>query len=168
VTGKAALPRHTPVSVCQQLLEIEPLLVGIDDDLLSVMRRSAAQPETRLIGVVDASGVLVGVLPTLRIVESVIARVVPESLLGDIADTADVAKFGHALDARTAGEAMIEPATIRPADTIGEAFRRMHLRHLSGLYVIDETGRPTGYLDVLELAIRYVDELEGQPPPANP
>ena len=44
----------------------------------------------------------------------------------------------------------------------------MHLRHLSGLYVIDEAGRPSGYLDVLELAIRYVDDTRGQPPPANP
>ncbi len=152
------------MSVCQQLLAIEPLLVDLDDDLLTVMRRSAAQPETRLVGVVDGDGILVGVLPTLRIVESVIARVVPESLLADIADMADVAKFGHALDARTAGEAMIEPATIRPDATIAEAFHRMHLRHLSGLYVIDPAGRPTGYLDVLELAIRYVDVLEAQPP----
>lgn len=166
-TGRTDEARNTPVSVCQDLLEIEPLLVGLEDDLLTVMRRSVAQPETRLIGVTDADGVLVGVLPILRIVESVVARVVPESLLGDITDMSDVAKFGHALDARTAAEAMIEPAIIRPDATIAEAFHRMHLRHLSGLYVVDESGHPTGYLDMLELAIRYVEVLEADAPPTN-
>lgn len=167
MTGSTDQARHTPVWVCQQLLEIEPLLVGLDDDLLTVMRRAAAQPETRLIGVIDGSGVLVGVLPTLRIVESVIARVVPESLLGDIADMKDVAQFGHTLDARTAGEAMLVPASIRPEATISQAFHLMHQRHLSGLYVVDAVGRPNGYLDVLELAIRYVDVLEAKPPPPD-
>ena len=131
------------------------------------MRRSAAQPETRLVGVLDEAGVLVGVLPILRIAESVIARVVPEALLGDITDIADVAQFGHAIEARTAGEAMIAPATILPEATIDDAFRRMHQRHLSGLYVIDQGGRPVGYVDLLELAIAYVDALEAGPPPTS-
>ena len=166
MTEPIHLARHTPVSACQSLLEIEPLLVDRDDDLLTVMRRSAARPETRLVGVVDAAGILVGVLPIVRIAESVIARVVPEALLSDISDVADVARFGHAIDARTAGEAMIESATIRPDATIDEAFRRMHARRLSGLYVVDPDGRPTGYLDLLELAIRYVEAIEAGP--ANP
>ena len=36
----------------------------------------------------------------------------------------------------------------------------MHARHLSGLYVVDGDGRPTGYLDLLELTMRYVEALE--------
>jgi len=167
VTGPAARGRHTPVALVQGLLEIEPLLVARDDNLLTVMRRSAAHPETRLVGVVDEAGVLIGVLPALRIVESVIARVVPESLLADIGDLADVAEFGHFLDARTAAEAMLEPATIRPESTIAEAFAKMHSRHISGLYVVDPGGHPTGYLDLLELALHYVDELETQAPPTD-
>lgn len=161
------LVRHTLVSACQQLLEIEPLLVDRDEDLLTVLRRSGAQPGTRLVGVVDAAGVLIGVLPIARIAESVIARVAPEALLSDITDMADVARFSHTLDARTAGEAMIEPAVIEPEATIDEAFRRMHLRHLSGLYVVDSGGRPTGYLDMLELASRYVDALEADTSPTS-
>jgi CBS domain-containing protein len=124
------------------------------------MRRAAAQPGTRLIGVVDDDHRLVGVLPILRLVESVVARVVPEALLTDIADVADVARFGHAIEARTAGAAMLEPAVIAPESTIDEAFRLMHQRRLSGLYVVDPEGRPTGYLDLLELALVYVDALE--------
>ena len=171
MTEPIRLARHTPVSACQSLLEIEPLLVDRDEDLLVVMRRSAAQPETRLVGVVDDAGILVGVLPIVRIAESVVARVVPEALLSGISDVADVARFGRAIDARTAGEAMIEPATIRPEATIDEAFRRMHARRLSGLYVVDPNDRPTGYLDLLELAIRYVEAIEAAPadlPPIPP
>jgi len=160
LTGSSRLARQTPVAVCQKLLAIEPLLAHRGDDLLALMRRSAAQPETRLIGVTDDDGRLVGVLPILRLVESVVARVVPESLLTDIADIADVARFGHAVEARTAGHAMVEPASIAPDATIGEAFRLMHQRRLSGLYVVDPDGRPTGYLDLLELALVYVDVVE--------
>jgi hypothetical protein len=36
----------------------------------------------------------------------------------------------------------------------------MHERHLSGLYVTDPSGRPIGYLDLLEVTIRYLDALE--------
>lgn len=163
MTGGIRLAKQTPVSVCQKLLEIEPLIVDAGDDLLIVMRRSSAQPETRLIGVVDPdSGVLLGVLPILRIAESVVARVVPESLMTGLVDVDDIARFGIAVDARTAAEAMLPPATIEPDATIGEAFRRMHRRRLSGLYVVDDAGRPTGYLDLLELAVRYVDALEAE------
>ena len=40
----------------------------------------------------------------------------------------------------------------------------MRARHLSGLYVVDAAGRPTGYLDLLELPCRYVEALEDAPP----
>lgn len=164
MSRSSRLARQTPVAVCQALLAIEPLLAKRSDDLLPLMRRAAAQPATRLIGVVDDDGRLVGVLPILRLVESVVARVVPEALLTSIVDIADVARFGHAVEARTAGEVMVEPALISPEATIGEAFRLMHQRRLSGLYVVDPEGRPTGYLDLLELALVYVDALETAPP----
>jgi len=62
----------------------------------------------------------------------------------------------------------VTPATISETATIDEAFRRMHARRLSGLYVIDEAGRPTGYLDLLELTMRYVEALEDDRPPVDP
>jgi hypothetical protein len=36
----------------------------------------------------------------------------------------------------------------------------MHERDLSGIYVVDDDGRPVGYLDLLELAVFYADVLE--------
>ncbi len=164
MSERTRLARDTPVSVCQGLLAIEPLLVQVDDDVLTAMRRSAGQPETRLIGVVDADGVLAGVLPVLRLAEAVIARVAPESLLTEIADLADVERFKRAVEAHVVSDLMVEPATVRGDATVDAAFRQMHLRHLSALYVVDRAGRPTGYLDLLELAVNYVDALEGEPP----
>ena len=164
MTGSARIARRTPVSVCQSRLAIEPLTVGPEDDLLEVLRRSTAQPATRLIGVVDPSGVLIGVVPILRLAEAVVARVVPEALLSGIADIADVAEFGHAVEARLARDVMLAPATIAPEATVADAFREMHHRHLSGLYVVDVAGRPTGYVDLLELALVYVDVLEAERP----
>lgn len=167
MTGRYSLTRHLPVSACQKRLAIEMLLVSADEDLLAVMHRSAEQPQTRLIGVVGDDGKLVGVLPILRLAESVVSRVAPETLMGDITDAGDVARFGHAMEARIARDAMLEPATIAPEATIDQAFRRMHQRHLSGLYVVDAEGRPTGYLDLLELVLMYVDALESPPSPTS-
>ncbi len=162
MSTRTRLAKNSTVATSQRLLAIEPLLVSAADEVGVVMRRSAAQPETRLLGVVDVDGVLVGVIPILRLAEIVIAHVVPESLMSDIADVDDVARFGHAVEARTAGEAMIPPAAIDPTATIGDAFKEMHRRRLSGLYVVDPDGRPTGYLDLLELAIRYLDAIEAE------
>lgn len=164
MSERTRLARDTRVSVCQALLAIEPLLVQVDDDVLTAMRRSAGQPETRLIGVVDSTGVIVGVLPVLRLAEAVIARVAPESLLTEISDLADVERFKRAVEAKVVGDLMVQPATIHGEATVDAAFRLMHLRHLSALYVVDQAGRPSGYLDLLELAVNYVDALEGGTP----
>lgn len=161
------LARHTPVSVCAKLLPIEPLLIDQDADPLSVVREAAAHPETRLIGVVDGSGILVGVLPTLRLAETVVARVSPETLLAGAADMDEAARFGHEVGARRVSDVMLPPASIKGSATVDDAFRLMHARHLSGLYVIDDAGRPTDYLDLLEVTIRYLEALEGDRPAAD-
>lgn len=161
------LARRTPVSVCATLLPIEPLLVEQDADPLSIVRDAAEHPETRLIGVIDAGGVLVGVLPTLRLAETVVARVSPETLLAGLADLDEAARFGHEVGARRVSDVMLPPATIKGTATVDDAFRLMHARHLSGLYIVDENGRPTGYLDLLEVSLRYLEALEADPPTAD-
>jgi CBS domain-containing protein len=62
---------------------------------------------------------------------------------------------------------MLPPASIKETATVDEAFRLMHARHLSGLYVVDDNGRPTGYLDLLEVSLRYLEALEASPPAAD-
>jgi CBS domain-containing protein len=118
-----------------------------------------------VIGVVDGDGKLVGVLPLLRLVETVVARVSPETLLAGDADLSEAARFGHEVGARRIQDIMLAPVSIRGSATAEDAFRLMHQRHQSGLIVVDDDGRPTGYLDLLELALRYLEALE---PAAQP
>ena len=160
MTDAHRIARRTPVSACQNMLSIEPLLSAADDDPLVVMRRASEQPATRLIGVVDGDGRLVGVVPIIRLAQAVVVRVAPETVMRGLADVDQIAAFGHVVEARTMRDVMLEPSSVRPDATIDEAFRTMQTRHQSGLYVIDEDGRPTGYLDLLELVLVYVNTLE--------
>jgi len=160
MTEPVRLARQSRVADCQDLLEIAPLLVHKEDDLLDVVRRSAAQPATRTIGVVDEAGRVIGVIRVLRLTESIVARVAPEAIMAGLKDVAEVGLFGHAVEDRIAGDIMEPPATISPEATISEAFREMHRHRVTGMYVVDSGGRPTGYVDLLELAIRLADALE--------
>jgi len=160
MTEPVRLARQSRVADCQDLLEIAPLLVHKEDDLLDVVRRSAAQPATRTIGVVDEAGRVIGVIRVLRLTESIVARVAPEAIMAGLKDVAEVGLFGHAVEDRIAGDIMEPPATISPEATISEAFREMHRHRVTGMYVVDSDGRPTGYIDLLELAIRLADALE--------
>jgi hypothetical protein len=149
------------------LLPIEPLLVDQDADPLTVVRQAVAHPETRLIGVIDDEGILVGVAPILRLSETVVARVSPETLLAGVADMREAARFGAEVAARRMADVMLPVAVVRPDDTIDQAFQVMHARRLSGLYVVDPAGRPVGYLDLLEVTIRYLEALETAPDPTD-
>ncbi len=160
MTGRIRLARTTTVAACQAVLAIEPLVVTLDTDLVEIVRRAALQPATRLVAVVDGLGRLAGVIPVVKVAESLIARVAPEALLVDVEDNASAVVFSHSLEDRTAADVMLPPASTTGSASIGSAFREMHRRLLGGLYVVDAEGRPTGYLDLLELAVVYGRALE--------
>jgi len=115
--------------------------------------------------VVDDDGRLVGILPVLRVVEEIVARAAPEQLLADISTVEQAARFAEEVSARTAGQLMLAPVFLRLEDTVSVAFAAMHVHHLSGLPVLDEERHVVGYVDVLELALRYLAEL--RPPEAS-
>ena len=163
MTGRARLARHETIAIAQGLLAIEPLLVGADEDLVSVLRRAGAEPSTRVLGVVDDVGILVGILPIRELVYEVLGRVMPEVLLPSVVDYEGLTRFGHVVEGHTARDAMLPPAVLRETASIVDAFRLMHQRMVSGLYVVDAKGRPTGYVDLLELAMAFVPPAGEQP-----
>ncbi len=165
MTGRPRVTRSTPVEACEGLLAFEPLSVPLETDVVEVLRRAAGHPTTRLIGVVDGDGRLVGTIPIRDLVEAVVARTIPEALLADIEDVDDIAHFGVVVGSRTAGDVMKAPVTVTPQTSIAKAFRRMHHHSLSGVYVVDREGRPIGYVDALELAYLVV---EGEPTTPDP
>lgn len=157
------LAARSPITVAERLLDIEPVVVAGEVPLAALIRRAGASPATRVIGVVDAAGVLVGVVTSHDLVAAVVGRIAPGALISDIHDVAGVRQYDRYVEGRTAADLMREPATLPRTATLAEAFHLMHVRGLSGVYVVDEAGRPTGYLDGLELAAAIEAALPDDP-----
>ncbi len=156
--GPSPLGPHTPISAAVGLLAIEPVLVAQDDPLDSVIGRAGASPATRVLGVVDPASVLIGVVTSHDLVAAIVGRLAPGALLTRIHDADGMGEYARHLEATVAGDLMQPPASLPETATLAEAFHLMHERHLSGVYIVDATGRPTGYLDGLELAAAVVAE----------
>ena len=151
LSGSAPGP-HTAITAAEGFLAIEPVLVGADDHLDAVIRRAGASPSTRVLGVVDSAGVLIGIVTSHDLVAAVVGRLAPGALLAQIHDADGVGEYARYLEATVAGDLMRPPAALPQTATLAEAFHLMYLRDLSGVYVVDGAGRPTGYIDGLELA----------------
>jgi CBS-domain-containing membrane protein len=166
VTEGKRLAKRTPVRDIDHRLDIEPNIVRVDDDLISVARDAIAQPRTRLLSVVDDDDRLVGVLPVLRVVEEIVSRASPEALMAQVDDLESAGRFGREVGARICRDLMSPPVALRPDSTVGDAFRAMHDHHYSGLPVVDDDRRVIGYVDLLELALRYLEDYPGHSPDA--
>lgn len=162
MSERHGLARRAPIRDVEHLLDIAPNAVHAGDDLLEVARRAFGQPKTRILCVLDDEERLIGLLPVLRVVEEVVARVAPEELMADITSLEAAGRFGREIAARTAGDLMLPPRVLRPDDTVGDAFAAMREERLSGLPVVDEAWRVIGYVDLLELALRYLEELQAE------
>ncbi len=150
------LSARTPITAAERLLAIEPVLIRADDHLDAVIRRAGASPSTRVLGVVDSSGVLIGIVTSHDLVAAVVGRLAPGALLTEIRDVDGVDAYARFVEATVAGDLMQPPAALTESATMAEAFHLMHQRHVSGVYVVDADGRPTGYVDGLELAAAIV------------
>jgi len=150
--------KQTPVLEVDHDLDIGPVVVRQSEDLLTVARRAFRHPSTRLLAVVDEADRLVGVMPVLRVVEEVVAHAAPEQLMADVTDIESAARFGREVGAHTCGDLMNPPVALRRDSTVADAFRAMQEHHYSGLPVVDDEGRVIAYIDLLELALRYLEE----------
>jgi CBS domain-containing protein len=154
--SQGRLAKRTPVREIEDSLDIDPVVVRATDDLLTVARAAFRKPQTRVLAVVDEQGRLEGVLPVVRIVEEIVAQAAPEQLIAEISDIGAVERFGREVAARVASDLASPPVALREHDTVGDAFRLMHEHHYTGLPVIDGERRVIGYVDLLELALRYL------------
>jgi CBS domain-containing protein len=154
--ARARVGARTAITAAEGLLAIEPVLIAPDDHLDVVIRRAGTAPATRVLGVVDAAGVLIGVVSSHDLVASIVGRLAPASLLAEVHDVEGVEEFDRVVEAELAADLMQAPAALPETATMGEAFRLMHERRISGVYVVDAAGRPIAYLDGLELAAAVV------------
>jgi CBS domain-containing protein len=149
--------RSAPVAACLERLPVAPLLVSPEEDLRDALVQAVDQ-RVPLLGVVDGTGRLVGVLPTLHLAEALIAREMPEAFLQEISDERALEEFAATVEARTVGQAMLPPATVQPETSVAEAFRLIHARRLPGALVVDHEERPVAYLDLSALALFVADD----------
>lgn len=167
MSGKRRFAKRTSIHEVDQQLDIGPNIVHVDDDLLDVARQAIGRPQTRLLAVVDDTERLVGVLPVLRVVEEVVAHAAPEELMADVFDLESAGRFGREVGARVCSDLMSPPVALRPDSTVADAFRAMHDHHYSGLPIVDDEQRVIGYIDLLELALRYLTALEEEAEPPD-
>ena len=146
----------TLISEADQLLTMEPVVVDVADSLNQVAEQAVQNTACRVIAVVDEAERLVGVIPVRALVNDIFLKIVPEEFLAEIADYEAVLKYAKHLGARTAGDVMLGPVSVRRDETVRDAFERMHGSRLNGLPITDGDGRVTGYVDQLELLLVWV------------
>lgn len=146
-----AITRETPVGHALGRLGIGPCIVGEEDSLTEVTEALAARPGTHTAAVVDDEGRLAGIIPMRLLLAELFLHVAPEEFLVGLREMEDIEEFGKISRARTAKDLMRAPISVSMADTVREAFCRMHENRVEGVPIVDENGRVTGYLDRLQL-----------------
>ncbi len=152
-----ALTKNTPVGKIRRIAE-SPCIAAEDDRLRDVAEALSPHHRVQTVAVVNAAGILQGIIPLRVLLDQMFLRVAPEEFLTEILDRERVEHYGRMVRARTARELMEEPVYVTAEDTIRVAFARMHDHDLEGLPVVDEELRPVGYLDRLELIKIWLKE----------
>ena len=154
----AACRRFEAMTVAEadRLMAVEPILAGPEEPLLAVVRKVVDRPACRIVCVVDAGGVLLGLLPVADLAFAAFVHVMPEVFLKHANDLARGGEFAALSHARTAGDVMRPPLALRPGDRLEEAFGRLLGTGLEGLPIVDAAGRVTGYLNVPEFLCAWL------------
>ncbi|HSM38691.1 MAG TPA: CBS domain-containing protein, partial [Candidatus Limnocylindrales bacterium] len=122
-----------------------------------VAERSTQHPECGVLCVVDQDGVLLGLIPVSQLVRDIFVKIVPEEYLSHIGQAAEALDYAERLGARIAADIMDPPVSVRPEQTVRDAFRKLHETGLPGLPVVNAEGRVEAYLDELELLLAWVE-----------
>ena len=159
-----AITQATPIGEVDRLLRgTDPILVHPGDSLHRLAEMAVERPGCRVLSVVDETELLVGLVPVRLLVNDIFLKIVPEEFLGVIADVEDVMEYARHLRARTAGDIMLPPTSVRRDATVRDAFEAMHHARLHGLPIVDEDGRVVSYLDQLELLLVWVHASGREP-----
>jgi CBS domain-containing protein len=151
-----SITQETPIAEADLMLRMEPVVVPADGSLRSVAEKAVENTGCRVIAVIDGEGRLVGVIPVRVLVNDIFLKIVPEEFLGEILDLEGALKYAEHIRARTARDIMLPAVSVRPDESVRDAFARMHEAKLNGLPIIDEENRVVGYVDQLELLLVWV------------
>jgi CBS domain-containing protein len=144
----------TPVLAANRILELNPVVVGADQELMEIARTMLRYPQVHVACVVDEAGLLVGLVPLRRLASNLFLHIVPEELLGGEPGQSELDRamdLVKQITARTAADVMIAPVCVKEEDTVKEAFHSMHNQRLSGIPIVNDRQEVTGYINLLEL-----------------
>ena len=136
-----------------------PLTVTEDKPLLQMAQEMLARPEVHTTAVVDADGLMVGIIISRTLAEHFFVEEFPEVVFGEVLDlrsSLDAVRIGQRF--HSASEMMDDAVAVRPDDSLHDAFVLIHATHATGLPVVDATGRPVAYLDLMTLALLHGED----------
>ena len=151
-----SITQATPIAEADTILRMEPVIVHAGDSLHTLAEAAVENTGCRVIAVTDDQRTLIGVIPVRVLVNDIFLKIVPEEFLGEILDLEGALKYAEHIGARTAGDVMLPPVSVRRDDSVRDAFERMHAAKLNGLPITDDAGRVVGYVDQLELLLVWV------------
>jgi hypothetical protein len=123
-----------------------PLTVTEDEPLLQMAQEMLAQPA-------------VGIIVSRTLAEHFFVEEFPEVVFGEVADlrsSLDAVRVGQRY--HSASEMMSDPVAVRPDDSLHDAFVLIHATRATGLPVVDESGRPVAYLDLMTVALLHGED----------
>jgi len=151
-----SITQATPIAEADRFLHMEPIIVHADDSLQAIAERAVENTGCRVISVVDTDERLIGLIPVRLLVNDIFLKIVPEEFLGVIVDLEGALEYAEHIHARTARDVMLQAVSVRPDDTVRDAFARMHGARLNGLPIIDDSRHVVGHVDQLELLLVWV------------
>ena len=151
-----SITQATPIADADTILRIGPVVVRADASLHAVAKAAVENTGCRVIAVVDADQKLLGVIPIRVLVNDIFLKIVPEEFLSEILDYEAALNYAGHVGARTAGDIVQPPISVRLDETVRDAFERMHAAKLNGLPITDDANRVVGYVDQLELLLVWV------------
>jgi CBS domain-containing protein len=168
MTDRELVTRDTPVSVVNQILNLEPVIVQVDQSLIEVAEAMIKARHTIHVAcVVNEQQRLVGLISLRSLTDDLFMQVVPEDFLSEARDLENALHFADLGRTHTAGEAMMPAVWVNEEDTIRDGFHKMHENQLSGIPILNDRYEVIGYIDLLELLAIYVQGQNTSKRPAD-
>ncbi len=144
--------REMPVSEAAKLLSIEPVVVNSGASLLEAVAAMSKSPSAHVAAVISRTGHLLGLVTLRNLADHIFFGIMPEVFYGEVTTDMDRSlDFGEMANVHNIADLMIDPVSVHASDTVGQAFRLMHMHNLSGLPIVDDNNHVVGFVGMLEL-----------------
>jgi len=144
--------RELPVSDAAKLLKIAPVIIDSGATLMETVEAMAKSPSAHVAAVVSGMGHLLGLVTLRQLADHIFFGVMPEVFYGDVTTDLDRSlDFGEMANVHNISDLMIDPVAVHASDTVGQAFRLMHMNNLSGLPIVDDNNHVVGFVGMLNL-----------------